>query len=177
VRRRRPLDARAAPVGTFGGWDGPDGPDGGDGGDGGDGADRGVPGGPVVSGAMVGPAEPLDDFDTTAEVDATFRTQRRVAIGYFAVFLAVTLAVPALTLVLGWWSSGRIVGMSPSFVMAAGGLYAVFFLVALAASSLADAIEDRMLGGGDEHLGALPAAKGPGVDGLGPDPEHDARRL
>lgn len=103
-----------------------------------------------------------DDYDTTAEVDATFRTQRRVAVGYFTVFLAVTLAVPALTLVLGWWSAGRIAGMSPNFVMAAGGLYVVFFLVALAGSSLAEAIEDRMLGGGDEHLGALPPDRGEG---------------
>jgi hypothetical protein len=108
------------------------------------------------------PTEPADDFDTTAEVDATFRTQRRVAVGYFVVFLAVTLAVPTLTLVLGWWSTGRIAGMSPNFVMAAGGLYVVFFLVAQAASSLADAVEDRMLGGGDEHLGALPHDDGTG---------------
>lgn len=100
--------------------------------------------------------EPLDDFDTTAEVDATFRTLRRVAVGYFGVFLTVILAVPTLTLILGWWSEGRIAGMSPNFLMAAGGLYVVFFAVALAASSLADAVEDRMLGGGDEHLEALP---------------------
>jgi uncharacterized membrane protein len=114
------------------------------------------------AGGPVEPTEPADDFDTTAEVDATFRTQRRVAVGYFAVFLAVTLAVPTLTLVLGWWSTGRIAGMSPNFVMAAGGLSVVFFLVALAASSLADAVEDRMLGGGDEHLGALPHDDGAG---------------
>jgi len=121
------------------------------------------------TGASAGrPAEPTeptdsaDDFDTTAEVDATFRTQRRVAVGYFVVFLAVTLAVPTLTLVLGWWSTGRIAGMSPNFVMAAGGLYVVFFLVAQAASSLADAVEDRMLGGGDEHLDALPHDDGTG---------------
>jgi hypothetical protein len=31
--------------------------------------------------------------DTAAEVDATFRTQRRVVLAYFAVFLLVTLAV------------------------------------------------------------------------------------
>jgi hypothetical protein len=156
--RRRPLDATAAPLGASGGT--PDGP-----------ADTSGP-----ASGTAGPVEPHDDFDTTAEVDATFRTQRRVAVGYFVVFLAVILAVPALTLVLGWWSSGRIAGMSPNFLMAAGGLYVVFFLVALAASSLADAIEDRMLGGGDEHLGALPPVDGPGADGLGPrDP--DARSL
>lgn len=122
---------------------------------------------PVVLPELPALPEPFDDldlfddeFDTDAEVDAAFRTQRRVALGYFGVFIAVTLAVPTLTLVLGWWSDGRIGGMSPNFLMAAGGLYLVFFVVALAASSLADAVEDRMLGGGDEHLAALPDADG-----------------
>lgn len=101
--------------------------------------------------------DPFDEeFDTDAEVDAAFRTQRRVALGYFGVFFTVTLAVPTLTLVLGWWSEGRIAGMSPNFLMAAGGLYLVFFVVALAAAALADTVEDRMLGGGDEHLATLP---------------------
>jgi hypothetical protein len=36
--------------------------------------------------------------------------------------------------------------MSPAFVMTAAGLYVFFFLLALAASSLATAVEDRMLG-------------------------------
>lgn len=89
-----------------------------------------------------------DEFDGPAEVDATFRTQRRIAMRYFGVFLAITLAVPALTLVLDWWFEGRFVGgMSPAFVMAAGGLYAFFFAIALAAATLATAVEDRMLGG------------------------------
>ena len=90
---------------------------------------------------------PSPTGDTAAEVDATFRTQRRIVFGYFAVFLFVTLAVPALTLVLDWWSEGRLIGgMSPAFVMTAAGLYVFFFLLALAASSLATAVEDRMLG-------------------------------
>lgn len=93
-------------------------------------------------------ASALDEFDTPTEVAATFSTQRRIATGYFAVFLAVTLAVPTLSLTLGWWSQSRLVGgMSPSFVMAAGGLYAFFFGLAFAAASLAGAVEDRMLGG------------------------------
>jgi hypothetical protein len=91
---------------------------------------------------------PIDEYDSLAEVDATFRTQRRIAVGYFAVFLVVTLAVPALTLVLDWWSEGRVIGgMSPNFLMAAGGLYVFFFLLAAGAASLATAVEDRMLGG------------------------------
>ncbi|CAN5492797.1 hypothetical protein BH24ACT5_BH24ACT5_09160 [soil metagenome] len=89
-----------------------------------------------------------DEYDTPAEVDATFRTLRRVAVGYFALFLVVVIAVPALTLALDWWSEGRLIGgMSPSFVMAAFGLYAFFFLIALAAATLSTAVEARMLGG------------------------------
>jgi hypothetical protein len=89
-----------------------------------------------------------DEFDTPAEVDATFRTQRRIAVGYFLLFLIVTLGVPALTLVLGWWSSGGLIGgMSPNFAMAAFGLYLIFLAIGLAAATLASAVEDRMLGG------------------------------
>lgn len=91
--------------------------------------------------------EPADEYDTPAEVDATFRTQRRIAVGHFLVFVGVTVAVPTLTLVLDWWSAGRLFGgFSPNFLMAAIGLYAFFFLLALAAATLATAVEDRMLG-------------------------------
>jgi FtsH-binding integral membrane protein len=91
--------------------------------------------------------------DTEAEVDATFRTQRRIVLAYFAVFLVVTLAVPALPLVLDWWSQGRLIGgMSPAFVMTAAGLYVFFFLLALAASSLITTVEDRMLGEPEDQV-------------------------
>lgn len=96
-------------------------------------------------------AELVIESDTPAEVDASFRTMRRVAVAYFVVFMVVVVAVPALTLVLGWWSHGRLLGgMSPSFVMAAFGLYVFFFLIALAAATLSTAIESRMLGGPGE---------------------------
>ncbi len=85
--------------------------------------------------------------DTAADVDATFRTERRIAVGYFVVFLVATLSVPALGLVLDWWSEGRVLGgMSPAFLATAVGLYVLFFVVAIAASSLASTVEDRMLG-------------------------------
>lgn len=98
--------------------------------------------------------------DTSAEVDACFRAQRRIAVGYFMVFIAVTLAVPGLTFVLSWWSQARLIGgMSPNFAMAAFGIYAFFFIVALAASLLANNVEDGMLGGrddADDDIGHLP---------------------
>jgi hypothetical protein len=40
--------------------------------------------------------------------------------------------------------------MSPSFVMAAFGLYVFFFVIGLAAATLSTAVESRMLGGPDE---------------------------
>lgn len=90
----------------------------------------------------------LDEHDTPAEVDATFRTLRRVAVGYFAVFLFAIAGVSALTLTLGWWSQGRLIGgMSPGFVMAAFGLYLFFFVLGLASATLSTAVEARMLGG------------------------------
>lgn len=92
-------------------------------------------------------APALDEHDSPAEVDAAFRTQRRIALAYGGLFLLATLGVPLLTLALDWWSDGRVLGgMSPNFVMAAGGLYVVFFLLAVAAATLANSVEDRMLG-------------------------------
>jgi hypothetical protein len=90
----------------------------------------------------------VDELDTPAEVDATVRTLRRVAVGYFLVFLITVGGIPALTIALGWWSEGRLLGgMSPSFVMAAFGLYLIFFVIGLAAATLSTAVESRMLGG------------------------------
>ena len=94
----------------------------------------------------------VDQHDTPAEVDATFRTVRRIAVGYSAVFLLAILGVPALSLTLGWWSKGHLIGgMSPGFVMAAFGLYLFFFLVGLGAATLSTAVESRMLGGPHEE--------------------------
>ncbi|MEX1177667.1 MAG: hypothetical protein WEB09_04325 [Nitriliruptor sp.] len=90
------------------------------------------------------------EVDTPAEVHAAAQTQRRTALGYAAVFLLVTGAVPVLTLVLPWWSESRLAGgLSPNFVVAAGGLYIFFLVLAIAAATLASSIEDRMLGGTD----------------------------
>ncbi|WP_165498584.1 hypothetical protein [Streptomonospora litoralis] len=89
-----------------------------------------------------------DEHDTPAEVDAAFRTLRRVAIGHVAVFTGVIVAVPLLTAALDWWSQGRLFGgMSPMFAMTGLGLYAFFFVICLAAATLSNAVEERMLGG------------------------------
>lgn len=90
-----------------------------------------------------------DEWDSPAEIEATFHTQRRVAVGYFLVFVVVTFTVPVLSLTWSWWTGARLLGgMSPSFLMAAVGLYVFFLALGVLAATLADAVEDRMLGPG-----------------------------
>lgn len=114
-----------------------------------------------------------ESLDSPAEVDAVFRTQRRIGVGYAAVFALVLAGVSILTVTLGWWTSGRVVGgMSPGFLVAAVGLYLVFVAVATAAGSLANAVEDRMLGGADDlwrdERGAGGSEGAAGPEGVAP---------
>lgn len=93
-----------------------------------------------------------EEFDRPDEVVAAAATQRRVALGYGAVFLLAMLAIPVLTVALPWWSGARLIGgMSPSFVAAAIGLYVGFLGLGIAAASLARDVEDRMLGHGTDE--------------------------
>jgi hypothetical protein len=89
------------------------------------------------------------DADTPAEVDAVFRLQRRIAVAHFVTFMFVTLGVSVAIVTLDWAASSRVFGgFSPGFVLAAIGLYFFFVIVAVAAASLANSIEDRMMGAG-----------------------------
>lgn len=85
--------------------------------------------------------------DTPAEVDAAFRTLRRIAVTYFIVFLIVVGAFPVLTMTLDWWTESRLLGnLSPAFLTAAIGLYVVFAVIGVAAATLSSSVEARMLG-------------------------------
>jgi hypothetical protein len=101
-----------------------------------------------------GPGHPegLDEFDAPAEVVAAARTQRRIALGYGLVFALAIVAGPVLSLTLPWWTGARLLGgMSPSFVAVAGGIYAFFLALGIAAASLARSVEGRMLGTSDDE--------------------------
>lgn len=89
----------------------------------------------------------FDDADAPAEVDAVFRIQRRIALAHFFVFISVTLGVGLALVGLQWTAESEVFGgFSPGFAMAAVGLYLFFVLVGVAAASLANSIEDRMMG-------------------------------
>ncbi|GAA3055177.1 MULTISPECIES: hypothetical protein [Actinomycetes] len=99
--------------------------------------------------------------DTPAEVDAVFRTLRRIAATYFVVFLLLVAAFPVLTMTLDWWSEAQLVGhLSPGFLTAGVGLYVVFAVIGIAAATLSSSVESRMLGHagvGAEHVLDEPA--------------------
>jgi len=89
----------------------------------------------------------LAEFDTPAEVDAVFRTQRRIAMGYVLLFVGGILVIPALTLTTAWWSTGRLGGWWTTGFFAAGiGMYLFFLLIGIGAASLSNGVENRMLG-------------------------------
>jgi len=88
----------------------------------------------------------FNDTDTPAEVDAVWRSLRRVALSYLALFLLGTLGIALAIVGLPWTTDATVGGFSPAFLLAAAGLYAFFLAVAIAASLLANTIEDRMMG-------------------------------
>lgn len=97
-----------------------------------------------------------DEFDTPAEVDAVFRTQRRIAIGYFVVFLGGVLLFPLLTLLTDRWPNDDVADWATGFVAAGAGLYLFFFVLGFGAASLASGVERRMLGSPDHDPAADP---------------------
>lgn len=102
----------------------------------------------------------VDEFDSPAEVDAAFRTQRRIAVGYFVVFIGGVLLIPLATVAATWWPGGRLSSWATGFVLAGAGLYVFFFVLGLGAASLANGVERRMLGtqGGDAPEDSRPTA-------------------
>ncbi|CAN5297365.1 hypothetical protein BH23ACT9_BH23ACT9_03920 [soil metagenome] len=96
--------------------------------------------------------EPLEEIvepeDTPAEVTAAFRTQRRVAVAYLLLFLGISLLIPVLNALAGWWTDGRLLGgISPAFAVSAGGLYLIIITIGVLGARVADQVERRMLGG------------------------------
>ncbi len=111
--------------------------------------DGGYGGGDVQGPAYdIGGTDPYEPDDTPAEVDAAFRAQRRIAISYFVLVMVLVGAVPVLNDLVAWWSQGRLIGgLSPSFAVIALGMYVALAVLGFLAARVADAVEQRMLGG------------------------------
>lgn len=89
----------------------------------------------------------FNDTDTPAEVFAVWRIQRRLALSYMALFLIGTVGVGIAIDTIPWVTDTTVFdGFSPGFVLAAFGLYVFFLAIGVAAASLANAVEHRMMG-------------------------------
>lgn len=100
----------------------------------------------------------LEPEDTATEVSAAFRTQRRVATAYLVLFLGVIVMIPVLNSLVGWWTTGRLLGgISPAFAWSTAGLYLVIITIGVLGARVADQVERRMLGGREllEHDSTL----------------------
>ncbi len=88
-----------------------------------------------------------DFTDTPAEVDAVFRSQRRAAAAHFLIFCLIIGGAVAAMLSLSWWTnSSALTGLSPAFVVVGGGIYLAFVGIAVSAATLANSVEETMMG-------------------------------
>lgn len=99
-------------------------------------------------------ADWTNDVDTADEVDAAFRSQRRAAISHFLLFALLVGGCVVAVLSLRWWTESQIIsGLSPGFVIVGGGFYMAFVVIALSASTLANGLEDSMMGPPPDEFG------------------------
>lgn len=88
-----------------------------------------------------------DHVDTIESVDLVFREQRKLSFTYGAVFFAVTLAVPALTVwVEGWWSQTNTIwgGFTWNYLFVSLLYYGFLWATAWTYAKKADALDDRL---------------------------------
>lgn len=90
---------------------------------------------------------PEEDFDTVEEVDAVFRAQRRLSFTYGAIFLAVTVSIPLLTVTSGSWM-GRVIwgGVTINYLVVSFLYQAFYIILGLAYTLQADKLEEELLG-------------------------------
>ncbi|PKQ20241.1 MAG: hypothetical protein CVT66_06065 [Actinobacteria bacterium HGW-Actinobacteria-6] len=101
-----------------------------------------------------------DHIDTIESVDLVFRAQRKLSFTYGAVFFAVTLAIPALSV---WWKSWYAVqiwgGFTANYLFVSLLYYVFLWGMAWTYSKQADKLDER-LGEMADVITATAAAKG-----------------
>lgn len=101
-----------------------------------------------------GHADWAEDVDTPDEVDAAYRSQLRAAVGHFLLFSLVVGGCLVAVLTLSWWTESRAIsGLSPGYVVVGGGFYLAFVAIAVSGATLANGIEDSMMGRPNEEYG------------------------
>lgn len=85
-----------------------------------------------------------DHIDTVETVDAVFREQRKLSFTYGAIFFAVTLAIPTLTVTSEWWYAGTGKGFTPNYFVVSLLYYVFLWVMAWTYSKQADKLDEKL---------------------------------
>jgi uncharacterized membrane protein (DUF485 family) len=97
-----------------------------------------------------------EHVDTIENVDYVFHRQRRLSFTFGAIFFAVTLLVPVLTVSWQWWWEVTIWGGFTANYLVVALLYFVFlWVMAWVYSHMADKLDERLAHLDDEEQQAL----------------------
>mgnify|MGYP001039405450 FL=1 len=101
-----------------------------------------------------------DHVDTIESVDAVFREQRKLSFTYGAVFFAVTLAIPALSV---WWKGWYAVpiwgGFTANYLFVSLLYYIFLWTMAWTYSKQADKLDEKLMHLADEITAAAVAGE------------------
>lgn len=86
-----------------------------------------------------------EHIDTIETVDAVFKEQRKLSFAYGAVFFAVTLAIPALSVWAPAWYAGDGKGMTLNYAMVSLLYYVFLWVMAWTYSKQADKLDERLM--------------------------------
>ncbi|MFZ5814636.1 MAG: hypothetical protein ACOY93_04980 [Bacillota bacterium] len=93
------------------------------------------------------PWEDEEEYDSEPEVDAVFRAQRRLSLIYGAIFLLVTLSIPALTAVSRFWTHVPVLGgFSLNFLVVGLFYHVLYVLIGAGYAMQANRLEQALLG-------------------------------
>lgn len=94
-----------------------------------------------------GQAAMVDFIDTPEEVERVFKMQRKLSFTYAAIFFAITLTIPLLSITSEWWYAKPIWGgFTLNYLFVALLYHVIYFGMGWAYALQANALEDRVLG-------------------------------
>lgn len=102
-----------------------------------------------------------DHIDTLETVDKVFREQRKLSFSYGAIFFAVTLLIPALSVwVEGWYATPIWGGFTANYFVVALAYFVFLWVMAWTYSKQADKLDERLMHLADEAEAKIKGGEG-----------------
>jgi uncharacterized membrane protein (DUF485 family) len=102
-----------------------------------------------------------DHIDTLETVETVFREQRKLSFSYGAVFFAVTLLIPALSVgVEGWYATPIWGGFTANYFVVALAYFVFLWVMAWTYSKQADKLDERLMHLADEAEAKIKGGEG-----------------